>query len=161
MFLEILTWVALIIGGLLLLGFLYQQIATKIDDYRYPAPGKLVDIGGYKLHAICKGKGMPTVVLDAGMGCDALSWAAVQEGVSQFAHVCSYDRAGYGWSDESPKARTSVNIVEELHALLQAMDVKPPYILVGHSFGGANVQLYAKTYPDEVFGLGSVEFSKR
>ena len=157
MFLEILTWLALMVALLLCAGFLYQQIATKIDDYRYPAPGKLVDIGGYKLHAICKGEGSPTVILDAGMGCDALTWVAVQEGVSKFTHVCSYDRAGYGWSDESPKVRTSAHIVKELHVLLQAMNQKPPYILVGHSFGGTNMQLYAKTYPDEVYGLVLVD----
>ncbi len=138
-------------------GAVYQWISTKLDEKRYPPPGQLVDMDGYKLHIHCMGDGTPTVVLDAGLGCDSLEWALVQPEIAQFAKVCSYDRAGYGWSEESPYPRTSEQIVEELHALLSRSNIRPPFILVGHSFGGLNVQLYAKRYPNEVFGLVLVD----
>ncbi len=138
-------------------GAIYQWISTKLDAKRYPPPEQLVDMGGYKLHIHCMGDGTPTVVLDAGLGCDSLEWALVQPEIAKFAKVCSYDRAGYGWSEESPYPRTSEQIVEELHALLSRSNIRPPFIFVGHSFGGLNVQLYAKRYPNEIFGLVLVD----
>ncbi len=142
----------------LLSGLCYQFCATKIDDFRYPAPGKLINVGGHKIHSYCSGKGAPTVVLDAGLGANLTWWALVQKNVSRFARVCSFDRAGYGWSDSGKEPRTSEKIVHELHTLLHAMpDTPPPYILAGHSFGGANVRLYANTFPDEVFGVVLVD----
>lgn len=141
------------------LGAIYQHIGTKIDKRTYPPVGKMVDIGGYKLHMIDSGSGGPTVVIDAGMGCSSLDWALVQPEVAKFARVISYDRAGYAWSDTSPLARTSANIVKELHAMLQNSNIPTPYILVGHSFGGLNVRLYAATYPDEVAGIVLVDAS--
>ena len=148
-----------LIAFLLLSGAAYQFISTKIDEGAYPPPGKLVDVGGYRLHINCSGEGGPTVVLDAGMGCNALAWALVQPAVSKFTHSCSYDRAGNGWSDESPLERTSQNIVDELHMLLKNAKVPGPYILVGHSFGGPNVLLYANQYPDEIAGIVLVDSS--
>jgi pimeloyl-ACP methyl ester carboxylesterase len=148
-----------LIAVLLLSGAAYQFISTKIDEGAYPPPGKLVDIGGYRLHINCSGEGGPTVVFDAGMGCNSLDWALVQPEVAKFTRVCSYDRAGNGWSDESPLERTSQNIVDELHDLLKNSGEKGPYILVGHSFGGPNVRLYASKYPEEVFGMVLVDSS--
>jgi len=142
---------------LLLVGALYQYISTKIDEYKYPPPGQMVDVGGFKLHIHCTGEGGPTVVLDAGMASSSLDWALVQPEIAKFTRVCSYDRAGMGWSQESPNPRTSSHIVEELHTLLKNAHMPPPYILVGHSFGGINVRLYASRYPDEVFGLVLVD----
>ncbi len=142
---------------LVLMGFSYQYLATQIDNYHYPAPGTLIDVGGYKLHSYCLGTGKPTVILDSGLGASLTWWTLVQKEVSQFARVCSYDRAGYGWSDASPKPRTSKVIVEELHSLLQNSDIMPPYILVGHSFGGTNMKLYANTYPEDVFAVVLVD----
>jgi alpha/beta hydrolase fold len=150
---KILLWA---IGGLATLigiGFLYQFIATKLDNYAYPAPGKLIDIGICKLHIHETGSGEPTVILDAGTGCNSLSWALVQPEIAKFTRVCSYDRAGYGWSEESSTDRTSSNIVDELHLLLKNADIPGPYILVGHSFGGLNARLYASRYPKEVVGV--------
>ena len=142
---------------LILTGLSYQYCATKIDDYNYPAPGKLTDIGGYKIHSYCLGSGKPTVILDSGLGGNLTWWTLVQKEVSKFARVCSYDRAGYGWSDAGPKPRTSEIIVKELHTLLKNQNTPPPYILVGHSFGGTNMKLYANTYPDEVFAVVLVD----
>ena len=148
-----------LIAVLLLSGAAYQFISTQIDENAYPPPGKLVDVGGYRLHSNCSGKGGPTVVFDSGMGCNSLEWALVQPEVSKFTRCYSYDRAGNGWSDESPLERTSQNIVDELHALLKNAGIPGPYILVGHSFGGANVLLYASRYPDEVAGIVLVDSS--
>ncbi len=139
---------------LALCGFSYQYLSTKFDDWRYPPPGKFIEINGKKVHFLCMGRGGPTVMLDAGLSADLNWWHLVQKESCKFARVCSFDRPGYGWSDAGQEPRTSKQIVQELHQLLHSTDMTPPpYILVGHSFGGANMQLYANTYPDEVFGL--------
>src|SRR5215210_1375851 len=104
-----------------------------------------------------QGEGGPTVVMDSGIGGGVLDWQTVQPKVAKFARVCSYDRSGLGWSESGPKPRTSPRIVEELHALLENAGVGGPYVLVGHSFGGANAQLYAAEYPKEVAGMVLVD----
>jgi len=124
---------------------------------QFPAPGQLVDVGGYKMHINCVGQGNPTVIMDAGNNDFSVQWALVQPEVAKFARVCVYDRAGFGWSEPSPYARTSMTMVEELHALLVNAQVEGPYVLVGHSFGGMNMRLYAHQYPGEVVGLVLVD----
>jgi pimeloyl-ACP methyl ester carboxylesterase len=142
---------------LIVSGTLYQFISSKIDESSYPHTGKLVDIGGFRLHINCTGEGGPAVILDSGLGGNSLEWSLVQPEIAKFTHVCSYDRAGQGWSDESPLARTSQNIVDELHRLLHTAEVPEPYILVGHSSGGINMRLYASRYPNEVAGVVLVD----
>lgn len=117
----------------------------------------LVDVGGYRLAITCAGMGSPTVVLDAGMGDTSEVWHQMQEAVSQFTRVCSYDRAGRGQSDLGPRPRTSQTIISELHTLLTSAYILGPYILVGHSFGGLNMRLYVSQYPEEVAGLVLVD----
>ncbi|MEM1282182.1 MAG: alpha/beta hydrolase [Chlamydiota bacterium] len=146
-----------LLAALIIIGASYQFVREKIDDYLYPPPGELVDVGGYHLHIHRSGKGGPSVILDAGIGCNSLEWALVQKEIAKFTTVCSYDRAGYGWSDESPMERTSQNMVKELHTLLLRSEIPGPYVLVGHSLGGVNVRLYANTYPDEVVGVVLVD----
>lgn len=138
-------------------GASYQFISTKLDERTYSPPGKLVDVGGYKLHLYSTGSGGPVVILDAGLGCISSDWCLVQPEIAKFAHVISYDRAGTGWSEKSPHPRTSGQIVEELHTLLQNAKIPGPYILVGHSFGGQNIQLFAAKYPTEVAGIVLVD----
>jgi pimeloyl-ACP methyl ester carboxylesterase len=145
---------------LLLAGVVYQFVATKVDEYRYPAPGEMVDLGGYSLHLYCTGEGgggAPTVVMDSGLGGTVLDWQLVQPEVAGFARVCTYDRGGAGWSEPGAQPRTSEQFVEELHTLLGNAGVQEPYVLVGHSLGGTNMQLYASQYPDEVAGMVLVD----
>lgn len=127
--------------------------------YDVPAPGLRVDVGGYKLHINCRGAGSPTVVLDAGLGDWSTHWTAVQNLLKADTRVCSYDRAGYGWSDPGPRPRDSIRIVIELHSLLEKAGIEPPYLLVGHSFGGLNMRLFTSTYAGEVAALVLVDAS--
>lgn len=120
---------------------------------QYPAPGQLVDVGGYKMHIHCTGQGSPTVILAGGSLEYSLLWALVQPEVAWVTRVCSYDRAGYAWSESSPRPRTAVIMVEELHALLTNGKIEGPYVLVGHSLGGMMMRVYAQKYPNEVAGL--------
>ena len=149
--------IAVILVGLLTLlavaGASYQALATRVDARRFPEPGKLVDVGGYRLKLNCSGAGNPTVVLESGLGDVSVEWEPVQSEVAKFTRVCSYDRAGYGGSDAGPKPRTSAQIAQELHSLLQDAAEKPPFILVGHSFGGYNVRAFNGRFSDEVAGL--------
>ena len=122
-------------------------------------PGRLIDVGGYKLHIFCQGQGRPVVIFDAGIGGFSMDWVRVQRILEKNVMACAYDRAGYGWSDEGPSPRTTDQIVEELHTLLQNASIPSPYVLVGHSFGGYNMQYFAKAYPGETAGLVLVDSS--
>jgi pimeloyl-ACP methyl ester carboxylesterase len=126
----------------------------------FPPPGRLIDIGGWRLHLNCTGEArasQPTVILESGLGDFSVEWSLVQPGVAKFARVCSYDRAGDGWSELGPHPRTFRQIVSELHTLLDRAGVKPPLVLVGHSYGGWLVRQYASTYPADVVGMVLVE----
>ena len=123
----------------------------------YSPPGKLVDVGGYRLHLNCTGKGGPAIVLIAGGGDFSFDWDLVQPDVSRFARVCSYDRAGLAWSDPGPTPRTMGQDAYELHTLLKAARIKAPYVLVGHSVGGLIARVYAERYADEVAGMVLVD----
>ncbi len=153
----ILACLALLSVTLIGAGVLYQSMATARDSRQYPPPGKLIDVGGHRLHLNSMGKGNPTVILDAGAGGTSLDWSFVQDELAKTTRVCTYDRAGFGWSEQGPTPRTSERIVEELHALLTNAEIEAPYVLVGHSFGGLNARLYAARYPDEVAGLVLVD----
>src|SRR5215212_9430712 len=119
----------------------------------------MVDVGGTSMHLHCTGEEgrAPTVVMDIGSGGIGMDWQRVQPGIAKFARVCTYDRAGTGWSDPGPQPRTSQQIVSELHTLLGNAGIEGPYVLVGHSFGGTNMQVYASQYPDEVAGMVLVD----
>jgi pimeloyl-ACP methyl ester carboxylesterase len=126
----------------------------------FPPPGKLVDIGGWRLHLYCTGEAkpsQPTVILESGIGDFSVEWSLVQPSIAKFARVCSYDRADEGWSDYGPHPRTLRQIVYELHTLLEKADVRPPYVVAAHSFGGWVARVYASTYPADVVGLVLIE----
>lgn len=138
---------------LTLSGVLYQSTCEKRDAKRYPPIGRRVNIGGYHIHLYTTGTKGPSVILDAGMGGNVLSWSLIQPEIAKFAQVTALDRPGNGWSDESPSERTSQNIVTELRTALRIANIPAPYIFVGHSFGGVHAQLWAALHPNEIFGI--------
>lgn len=140
-------------------GATYELIFERNDARRFPQEGRSVEVGGFRLNIHCTGTGAPAVILESGLGIPAMGWDLVQPGIEKFTRVCSYDRAGYGWSDSGPAPRTSQQIAKELHLLLQNAGLKAPYILVGHSFGGFNVRVFNGLYPDEVAGMVLVDSS--
>ena len=124
-----------------------------------PYPGKLVDIGTHRLYIYCVGEGNPSVIIDSGIGGFSLEWIKIQNNLARHVRVCSYDRAGYGWSDTGPKPRTTARIAQELKTLLTKARIPGPYLLVGHSFGGYNVRYFAGKYPELTAGLVLIDSS--
>ncbi|HKR84248.1 MAG TPA: alpha/beta hydrolase [Terriglobales bacterium] len=122
-----------------------------------PAPGKLIDLGGHRLHVHCTGKGTPTVVVESGLGDYSFDWILVQNKVATFTRICAYDRAGYAWSDTGPKPRTFSQINLELHDALAKLGERAPFLMVGHSYGGPVARNFALTYPKEVVGMVLVD----
>ena len=140
---------AAFILALLVVTTIYEAVATADERARFPPPGRLVDIGGYRLHLRCEGQGSPTVVLESGGGMTSNEWTLVQPDVAKFTRVCSYDRAGLGWSESGPPA----DPVEVLHALLRNASVPGPYAIVGHSYGSGLVLRFAYRFSNEVKGM--------
>ena len=120
-------------------------------------PGRLFDVAGRKLHLLCSGNGSPTVVLEAGASSFAIDWSLVQRAVARSQRVCSYDRAGMGWSEASSGFEAPGRVISDLHGLLRAANEPPPYLMVGASRGGLYVRLYQLEYPDDVAGLVLVD----
>ncbi|SFM20146.1 alpha/beta fold hydrolase [Rugamonas rubra] len=123
----------------------------------FAKPHQRVDIGGRKINLYCSGAGATTVIFDGPSGDGGWAWFKVQPEVAKHARSCIYDRAGFGFSDPAPRPNTSGNAVEDLHKALSVAGIKPPYLLVGNSLGGSNVQVFAYRYPEEVKGLVLVE----
>ena len=133
-----------------------------VGGYSLPgdsAPGELVDADGHKLHLYCTGESSPTVILENGLGGTTHDWRKVQPEISRFTRVCSYDRAGMGWSEVGPMPRTSQRFVKELRTLLRNANIAGPYVLAGHSLGGVYVRHFARLYPNEVAALVLVDGS--
>jgi len=140
-------------------GAIYELLGERRDAKRFPQRGKTFQAGNVALNIDCSGTGGPTVILDSGLGVPAAGWILVQPEVAKFTRVCSYDRAGYGWSGASPDPRTSEQIAKELKELLTAAGEKGPYIIVGHSFGGYNIRVFTEHYPADVAGMVLVDAS--
>ena len=132
---------------------IYNAAAMRYYAAIYPAPGKMYRVDGYDMHLYCTGEGSPTLVLEAGAGADSITWIKVQPELSKITRVCSYDRAGYGWSAPRPSPRDADTIAERLHSLLQQAGITGPLVLMGHSMGGIYIRAYAGHYPQDVKGL--------
>lgn len=154
---HIAAWVAGIALLGAVMGAVYQVVGTRRDSKLHPPPGKLVDLGTHRLHLLESGRGGPTILLEAGLMSTVLSWSELQRSLAASFRVVSYDRAGLGWSDLGPMPRTADRIVDELHTLLQRAAIPPPYVLVGHSFGGLTMPLFAARFPGEVAGMVLVD----
>jgi pimeloyl-ACP methyl ester carboxylesterase len=162
----------ILFGGVslaVLIGFLSQRLAQRRDLRKHPAPGRLVDVGGFRMHIhaggkssgsgknSAGGKGSPTVVLDSGSGGTSLDWTNIQAELAKSTRVCSYDRAGHGWSDAGRHAHTLANIAQDLDALLRISQEQGPFVLVGHSLGGLYANYFARRYPEQVAGMVLVD----
>jgi pimeloyl-ACP methyl ester carboxylesterase len=154
---QIVAWVAGVTLLSAMLGVVYQALGTRRDARAYPPPGRLVDLGSHRLHLLELGRGSPTILLEAGLMSTVLSWNELQRELAGSFRVVSYDRAGLGWSELGPMPRTADRIVDELHTLLERAAIPPPYVLVGHSFGGLTMPLFAARFPDEVAGMVLVD----
>jgi pimeloyl-ACP methyl ester carboxylesterase len=159
-------WTLRILGGLCglivvtaIMGATYQWLATRRELAATPPPGHLVDIGGYRLHLWCTGEGAPAVILDTGLAGSTPGWGFVQPDVARFTRVCSYDRAGMGYSDPGPSPRTARRIASELAELLVRGGIGAPVVLVGASIAGFNVRVFASDHPDRAAGLVLVDAS--
>jgi len=142
-----------VVATLLVVGLAFETLAAAADANRYPPVGELVDLGGRAMHLHCTGEGSPTVLLESGLGGGVLGWAWIQPEVAEETRVCSYDRAGYGWSDERSGDLNAETVVEDLHDLLSAAGEQGPFVLVAHSLGGHFSRVYADAYPDDVLGV--------
>ena len=140
-------------------GATYQWLATRQELAATPPPGRLVDIGGHRLHLWCTGDGAPAVILDTGLGGSTPGWGFVQPEVARFTRVCSYDRAGMGYSDPGPSPRTARRIASELAELLARSGIDRPAVLVGASIAGFGVRVFASDYPERAAGLVLVDAS--
>jgi pimeloyl-ACP methyl ester carboxylesterase len=150
--------ILLLIIGLALVGAIYESLAEAADAKVYLPPGQLVDVGGHRLHINCTGTGSPTVVIVSGLGDWSTSWGGVvQPEVAKTTRVCTYDRAGFGWSESSSLPSDAAQFAKELHTLLQNANVPGPYVLVGHSLGGFIVRIFAHDYASEVVGVVLVD----
>jgi pimeloyl-ACP methyl ester carboxylesterase len=161
---RFIRWLIRGILGLMLLivtlavsGTVYETLMAGGDAQRFPPPGQLVSVNGHQMHIYCVGEGSPTVILEAGFGDWSDTWTLVQPELGKTTRVCSYDRAGLGWSEASSESRSPHQIAEELHTLLLNSGNQPPYILVGHSLGGKHIRLFNELYPDEVAGMVFVD----
>jgi pimeloyl-ACP methyl ester carboxylesterase len=130
---------------------------TLLPPSTPPPPGRLIDLGGHRLHLNCTGRGRPTVILENGLGDFSSDWILVQRLVEKTTRICTYDRGGYAWSDSGPLPRTFDQLNLELHDALQRAGERGPFVLVGHSYGGGVVRNYARAYRDDVAGLVLVD----
>jgi pimeloyl-ACP methyl ester carboxylesterase len=150
-------WLSAFVFVLAMVGMVYQTASAEADRRKFPAPGNLIDVGGFKMHIYCVGEGSPTVILETLSGGTSSYWGWVQPEVATTTRVCVYDRAGRGWSELDLERMTLARTVRNLHTLLTNANITGPYVLVGHSIGGIYVRQFAADYPEEVVGMVLVD----
>lgn len=154
---SLLALAAGLVAGTFGAGVVYEQVGLRRDRRRVPAPGRLVPVDGLRLHARVAGHGRPAVVLESGLAASSVNWSRVHQALAATTTVVAYDRAGFAWSDPARTPRTAAPMVAELHRLLAVLGLDPPYVLVGHSFGGLLIRSFYRRYPHEVAGLVFVD----
>jgi pimeloyl-ACP methyl ester carboxylesterase len=148
----------LVCGITLAAGFTYEHVSRGRASAKFPAPGKMIPVAERMVHLRCTGHGTPTVILEHGTDTyGSMAWQGVQQRIAETTQVCSYDRAGYLWSDPVSTPRDAATVALELHELLTTARVTPPYVIVGHSLGAAYAMVFAGSYPREVSGLVLVD----
>jgi pimeloyl-ACP methyl ester carboxylesterase len=157
-------WLVRLVGGsvifvlvLAIAGFTIQSVASALDRRQFQAPGQFYVVDGHRLHLYCVGQGQPTIVLEAGAYSFSSEWYWIEQQLQSSYRVCTYDRAGNGWSETATGERDGLTLVHELHSLLTQASVPGPYVMVGHSLGGVLISIFADIYPDEVLGLVQVD----
>jgi pimeloyl-ACP methyl ester carboxylesterase len=150
---RVLITAAVILMFLVLAGATYQGAATALERRQFPHPGRLVDVGGHQLHLYCIGGGTPTVVLEAPATGMSAAWGWVQPDVAQVTRICTYDRAGLGWSESGDRGYDPAAVPSELHALLEGAGEPGPYVVGGQGLGAALATLYAAQFGPEVAAL--------
>lgn len=157
--LTIFILLILIVATPLLIGYVYQLASAQNENFT--PLGQIVSVpmdnGTYNMHLHCIGGGSPTVILDADIGAWSVHWEDVQTEIAKFTRVCSYDRAGYGWSDRNSAPRTVQRMATELYLLLQAAKINPPYVLVGHGASGMTARVFTQSFPRDVRGVVLVD----
>jgi pimeloyl-ACP methyl ester carboxylesterase len=156
-----LLWLVVAVAALAASGSIYQAFAATGDVRTYRPPGRMVDIGGRRLHLLVLGEdnGRPTVILEAGMGSFSSNWHWVQTELAAGARVVAYDRAGLGWSDPAPAAQDAYESAADLHVALAVAGISGPYVVAGHSYGGLVMRAFTDLHPDEVVGMVMVDAS--
>lgn len=144
---------AALLAFLVLAGTTYQGVATALERHRLPRPGGLVDAGGHQLHIYCTGEGSPVVVLEAGTGSMSAAWGWVQPEIARSTRVCSYDRAGLGWSEAGDGSYVPSRVPEELRVLLDRSNETGPIVLVGHELGALYARMYAARFAGDTAAL--------
>jgi pimeloyl-ACP methyl ester carboxylesterase len=157
---RIVVGVVVLLALLVLVGLGYESLGRDRAATAYPPPGRMVDVGGRRLHFDCRGSGSPTVVFEAGLDTfGSLSWSKVQDSIAAFTRACSYDRAGVMWSDPADGPHDAEQVARDLWAGLDAIGETGPFVLVGHSLGGPYLLVETHDRPDAVVGLVFVDAS--
>jgi len=154
---RILAALALICLVIALAGASYNALSLRHYRKLSGVPGKLYTVNGYPMHLYCTGQGSPAIILDSGLGDDFTIWAKVQPALSEVTRVCSYDRAGFGWSQPQPGLQDANAISAQLHELISAAGIQRPFVLMGHSIAGLYLRSYAAHYPSDLSGLVFVD----
>ncbi len=149
--------IAFALAGILtfvvLAGVTYQSVATALERRQFTHPGRLIDVGGHQLHIYCLGEGAPTVVLEAPAAGISVGWALVQDDLGKTTRVCSYDRAGLGWSESGDAGYRAARVPDELHTLLERSGERGPFVIGGHELGAAFARMYAARFPAQTAAL--------
>lgn len=152
--------IAILLGCLVLAGFSYEQWAERRDMEKFPPPGELMSVGDHRLHIWCAGQGQPAVLLISGDGTPSVTMYSAQRQIAKFTRVCSYDRAGLGWSDPARKAMSLSDQVNDLEQVVNKAKLTPPFILVPESGGSLIALSYFDRSPKNVAGMVMVDGSE-